>query len=325
LTEKILITGGSGFIGSHLAEFFIENTNKEILIIDNYNSYYSIDQKRNNYKILKNKDRFNKIKLIEGDIRNKKLIDSIFKSNHFSQIFHLAAMAGVRYSIENPTLYFDVNLKGTLNLLNATRDNNIKSFIFASSSSVYGNSKEIPFSEQNPLGTLISPYAITKRAGEDICRLYHDLYQINISCLRFFTVYGPRGRPDMAAYKFMHSIYNNIPIDKYGDGNTERDYTYIDDIIQGIISAANKNKSFEIFNLGGNSTTNLNKFINMIEEIVGKKAKINHFSMQVGDVEKTKADISKAKHLLDYYPKTTLEEGIKKMFKWFINYHMKQL
>lgn len=315
--DDILITGGAGFIGGHLAEFFLVNSNNRILIIDNFNDYYSPEQKRKNIDLLKKISK-NRIILYEGSILDKEFLKKIFNSHNISKVFHLAAMVGVRYSIKNPDLYLQVNIIGTLNLLEVIKNHKIKSFIFASSSSVYGNQKKIPFSETDNIECPISPYAASKNAGEKLCYAYHHLYGIHITCLRFFTVFGPRGRPDMAPYKFIDKIYNNIPIDKYGDGSSQRDYTYIDDIIQGIYQSSIKNYPFEIFNLGKGTTISLNKFINIIENITGKKAIINVRSKQAGDVDNTCADISKAHLKLGYSPNFSVEKGIEKTYNWYL-------
>lgn len=315
--SNILITGGAGFIGSHLAEYYLQHSKNQIVILDNFNDYYSPSVKHHNYRTIKQNDHSNRLSLVKGDIRDKEIIDSLFIQNNFSHVFHLAAMAGVRYSIENPELYLDVNLSGTLNILNGVKNTNVSSLIYASSSSVYGNSTKTPFLESMKVDHPISTYAATKKAGEELCYLYHHLYNINITCLRFFTVYGPRGRPDMAPYKFIDRICQSIPIDQYGDGTSLRDYTYIGDIIDGIILAVEKNFPFEIFNLGRGETIALKDFIALIEKTTGIKAKINYLPKQQGDVDVTLADVAKAKNLLGYNPKYSISEGIERSFKWY--------
>ena len=310
---KILITGGAGFIGSHLAESLLKEGHK-IVVIDNFNNYYDPQFKERNIENAKNHENYT---LYRGDITDINLLKNIFSTHKFDKIVHLAASAGVRYSLQNPQIYMETNLKGTTNLLEKARKNQIKDFIFASSSSVYGNQTQAPFKETDLCLKPISPYAATKRAGELICHTYHHLYNINITALRFFTVYGPRGRPDMAAYKFTHKIYNEQPIELYGDGASQRDYTYITDIIQGVKAAINNPYKYEIINLGNNKPEYLKTFIKTIENAVGKTAKIEGKEMPPGDVQKTYADITKAKELLDWQPKTELQEGIKKLVEWY--------
>ena len=300
----ILITGAAGFIGSHTAKALLKDKNYDIIGIDSFNDYYSPEFKKNNIKNLK-------IKLYRGDIRDIALLNKIFSENKIDRIIHLASMVGVRYSIENPDIYQDVNIRGTLNLLEMARKHKCKKFIFGSSSSVYGNSRKAPFSEEDIVDSPISPYAATKKSAELLCHAYSYLYGIPIVCLRFFTVYGPNGRPDMVPYKFTEAIYSGREIEVYGDGKTRRDYTYVADIVDGIIKSLDLDAGYEIINLGGSSPVELNKFIGIIEKSLGKKAKINYKPMQPGDVMQTYADISKAKRLLEYSPKVDIEEGMK--------------
>lgn len=309
--ETILVTGGAGFIGSHVCEALLKKGEK-VIGIDDFNDYYDPKVKRKNISgFLSNK----KFKIYEADIRNFDSLEKIFSENKIDKVVHLAARAGVRPSIKYPLLYEEVNIKGTLNLLELSK--NVKNFVFASSSSVYGNNKKVPFSEIDNVDNPISPYAATKKSGELLCYTYHHLYNIPITCLRFFTVYGPRGRPDMAVYKFTKAIKEGKSIEIYGDGTSKRDYTYIEDILQGIISALENNLSYEIINLGESKTVELNYLVSIIEKEIGKKAKIIKMSLQPGDVDITYADISKANKLLGYNPKTPIESGIKKFVEWF--------
>ncbi len=309
---NILVTGGAGFIGSHVCEALLDKYHT-VICIDDFNDYYSPKFKENNIKKIKDNDNF---KLYKQDIRNFEALKKIFKENNIDKIIHLAARAGVRASLKDPLLYEEVNVKATLNLLELAKEFNIKTFIFGSSSSIYGLTKKIPFSETDNTQP-ISPYGITKKIGEQLCYVYNHLYNINITCLRFFSVYGPRGRPDMAMYKFTKLIKEDKEIEMYGDGTTKRDYTYVADIVAGIIAALEKNISFEIINLGNNQTVELKYFISLIEKELNKKAKIKNLPEQKGDVPLTYADIEKAKSLLNYEPKVKIEEGVKSFIGWF--------
>ncbi|MBU1198804.1 MAG: GDP-mannose 4,6-dehydratase [Nanoarchaeota archaeon] len=310
---KILVTGCAGFIGSHVSEALLKRGDS-IVGIDNINDYYSIQQKENNLEILKEQKDF---VFHKEDIRNYSGLKEIFEKEKPDKVIHLAARAGVRPSIEQPLLYEEVNVKGTFNLLDLAKDYKVKNFVFASSSSVYGNQKKIPFSETDDVNNPISPYAATKKTGELICHTYHHLYNINVTCLRFFTVYGPRGRPDMAPYMFTESILKGEPITRFGDGTTKRDYTYVSDIVQGVIAANDKELEYEIINLGNNQPVMLNDFIQVIENATGKKAVIKEMPMQPGDVDITYADITKANKLLGYKPTTSIEAGMKKFVEWY--------
>jgi len=314
---SILVTGGAGFIGSHLCERLLLN-GKKVYCIDDFNNYYDPEIKRHNINSLLDLDNFN---LLEGDIKDNAFLESCFIKHHFEEIIHLAARAGVRPSLQNPLLYAEVNINGTLNLLELARKYKVLNFIFGSSSSVYGNNKKVPFSESDKIHGMISPYAITKQAGENLCFNYNHLYGIPMTCLRFFTVYGPRQRPDMAIYKFTKLIYENKEIPMYGNGSAERDYTFIDDIIDGVVKALGNRYPFEIFNLGESETISLSNMINLIEKSLGKKAKVNSLPMQPGDVNITFADINKAKRMLDYNPKTKIKDGIPIFVDWFLDNH----
>jgi len=324
--KTILVTGGAGFIGSTLSERLVLEGNR-VVVIDNFNSFYDPSIKHSNIAAVREAMKNNNIScenfiLCTGDIRDEAFLAKVFSENKIDSIVHLAAMAGVRPSIEDPKLYYDVNIVGTLNILEECRKNNIKEVAFVSSSSVYGNNEKVPFAETDPVDNPISPYASTKKSGELLCYTYHHLFDISFACLRFFTVYGPRQRPDLAINKFTKLILEDKEIPFFGDGSTSRDYTYIDDIVDGIIKAtewlsAGEEKKYDIFNLGGDKTVSLKRMVEVIEETLGKKARINQLPMQPGDVNRTCADISHSKEVLGYSPKTTFEEGISKFVKWF--------
>lgn len=310
---NVLITGGAGFIGSTLADRLLSDNNK-VIVIDNFNDYYPVEMKENNVKTNLNNPNY---KLYRGDIEDSSFVNKVFEENNVEIVVHIAARAGVRPSLENPLAYAKTNIDGTINILEAMKEHNVKKFVFASSSSVYGNCKADKFSEDLKVTEPISPYAATKSACEQFIYTYSKLYDIQALCLRFFTVYGPRQRPDLAIRKFLELIEQGIPIPVYGDGSTMRDYTYIDDIVQGICSAIKYNKTqYEIINLGGGSPVTLTQMIETIEKVLGKKAQINRLPMQPGDVDKTVSDISKAQKLIGYYPQTTFEEGIRKFVDW---------
>jgi UDP-glucuronate 4-epimerase len=310
-SEKVLVTGGAGFIGSHLCEALLAR-GTDVVVIDDFNNFYDPSIKHANIAAIRER-----ITLVEGDIRDAGLVDSLFARHRFDKVFHLAARAGVRPSISDPRLYVSTNVDGTLNLLEACRKNGVKHFVFASSSSVYGVNKKVPFTETDLIQRTISPYAATKLAGEQLCSNYSHLHGIRCICLRFFTVYGPRQRPDLAISKFTRNIMAGEPIDQYGDGSTARDYTYIDDIIQGVMAAGRYTATdFEIINLGGSAANTLSQLISGIEEILGKKAKINHLPDQPGDVPLTFADVSKAGKLFGYAPGTPLSKGLQRYVEW---------
>lgn len=304
---KILVTGCCGFIGSHICEKLLK-LNYNVVGIDIMNNYYDISLKEKNLKIL---EAYNNFKFYKEDICNTDKI-SLLKPD---KVCHLASMAGVRYSIQNPSIYEKINIGGFIHILEECVKNKVKQLVFASSSSVYGLNKKLPFSEDDKITTCNSPYACSKLAMEIFAKTYYQLYGLKSLGLRFFTVYGPRGRPDMAPYKFMKAIIEGREIEKYGDGSTSRDYTYIDDIVNGILSALENKKmrGFEIYNLGNSNPITLNDFIKTCEEVVGKKALIKEKEMQLGDVPHTYADIKKAKNDLNYDPKIKLKEGLKRI------------
>jgi len=313
--KNVLITGGAGFVGSNLTEHLLAEGGWNVSIIDDLNDFYAPEIKRANMAEVRNTGDF---QFFEADIRNAESLRPVFDENEFDVIVHLAARAGVRPSLKEPKLYAETNINGTLNLLELARDYEIKQFVFGSSSSVYGENEKLPFAEQDPIFKPISPYAATKAAGELICHTYSHLFDIRTVCLRFFTVYGPRQRPDLAIHKFSKRIWEGDPISVFGDGSTRRDYTYIDDIISGVRAAMGYEGSMhEVFNLGESETTELSRLIDLLEECLGKKAIVDRQPMQPGDVPITYADISKARKLLGYDPQTRIEDGIPKFVEWF--------
>jgi len=312
--KNLLITGGAGFIGSNLIDKLIEDPNLTITCLDNFDSFYDPKIKRSNIKAHLEKSNFT---LVEGDIRDLNRIKTKL-SKHYDVIIHLAAKVGIIPSLQNPTLYTDVNVVGTQKLLEFARQSHCKKFIFASSSSVYGVNPNIPWTETESMLMPISPYASTKISAELIGHVYSHLYNIQFIALRFFTVYGPRQRPDLAIHKFVKLISERKPITLYGNGETKRDYTYIDDIVSGIISTLDYSKSmYEIINLGNNKPVELLELVKAIEKVLGKKAIVNKLPQQPGDAPITFADISKAKRLLNYKPKTSLFDGLQKFVIWF--------
>ena len=309
---RILVTGGAGFIGSHLVEKLLADRH-QVAILDDFNDYYDPRIKHENIAAVA-KD----IALHQVDLRDDMAVRNLFHREKFDAIVHLAARAGVRPSIAHPQLYYDTNVSGTLHLLEAARMTGLQRFIFASSSSVYGVCKTVPFSEDFHLTQTISPYAATKIAGEFLCSTYAHLYQMRTVALRYFTVYGPRQRPDLAIHQFTRRIEAGEPINQFGDGRTRRDYTYIDDIIQGTVAALGYDGPlFDIFNLGENETIPLRDLIAAIETALNKKAAIKELPEQPGDVPLTCADIGKARKLLGYNPKTPFREGLPKFVEWF--------
>ncbi|HCR77094.1 MAG TPA: epimerase [Chryseobacterium sp.] len=335
-----LITGGSGFIGSHLAEQLLKKGHS-VINIDNFDDFYSYQikiqntldaiqyfsdfeysGKDNDIKKLISLSQSENYRLYYQDIRDKNGLEEIFKNHKIDTVIHLAALAGVRPSIERPLEYEEVNIRGTMNLWELCKDFNINKFVCASSSSVYGNNEKIPFSETDNVDNPISPYAATKKCGEILGHVYHDLYKIDMIQLRFFTVYGPRQRPDLAIHKFTKLISEDQEIPFYGDGTTARDYTYIDDVVDGILKSIryleNHSDVYEIVNLGESEVINLNEMLSTIEKTLGKSAIRKNLPMQPGDVLKTNADIAKATTLIGYKPDTNFQNGIKKFVEWFL-------
>lgn len=311
---KFLVTGGAGFIGSHLVERLLAEGH-EVTVFDDFNDFYDPRIKRGNLAGV-----IDDIRLVEGDLRDADAVEAVFAKTGPEAVVHLAARAGVRPSIEAPELYLNCNVNGTFHLLDAARRHGLKRFLFASSSSVYGVNEKVPFAENDLISRTISPYAATKLAGEQLCSNYAYLYGIKTVCLRFFTVYGPRQRPDLAISKFTRLIDEGRPIDRYGNGMTSRDYTYVDDIVQGVMGAVlYEGADFDIFNLGGTETVTLNELIGAVEAALGKKAEINELPEQPGDVPRTNADITKARERLAYEPTTNIREGVEKYVAWYRN------
>jgi UDP-glucuronate 4-epimerase len=313
--KKYLITGGAGFIGSHLTNALLKK-GANVIVIDNFDNYYDIKRKRNNIKPFKKLQNFT---FIQGSILNKKKLSQCF-DHKLDAVIHLAAQAGVRNSIKNPDLYYRTNVIGTLKILEEVKKMANPHIIYASSSSVYGNSQAVPFLEDNITNNQISPYASSKKSAELLCQTYSNIFDIKTTVLRFFTVYGPGGRPDMAPYLFMKAALDNTPILKFGSGESMRDYTYIDDIVNGIIKSLEQKFDFEIFNLGNNNPITLNQFIAKIEKVSGKKIKQISKKIPTGDVSITCASIDKARKKLDWTPHTSLESGLNKLYKWMNKY-----
>jgi UDP-glucuronate 4-epimerase len=310
---RILVTGGAGFIGSHLVEKLLAGGH-DVAILDDFNDYYDPKIKRENVAAFSGG-----VAIHQVDLRDNGAVRNLFHGRKFEAIVHLAARAGVRPSIAHPQLYYDTNVAGTLHLLEAARATGVERFVFASSSSVYGVCKTVPFSEDFHLTQTISPYAATKIAGEFLCSTYAHLYQMRTVALRYFTVYGPRQRPDLAIHQFTRRIQAGQAIDQFGDGTTRRDYTYIDDIVEGTLAAFSyAGPMFDIFNLGESETIELKDLIAAIETALGKKARINRLPEQAGDVPLTCADVSKARKLLGYNPQTPFREGLPKFVDWFL-------
>ncbi|MCI0335988.1 MAG: GDP-mannose 4,6-dehydratase [Acidobacteria bacterium] len=312
--RRYLITGGAGFIGSHLVDRLLAQSPARLVVIDNFDEFYDPQIKQENIAKHLNHSVY---RLVEMDIRNYAALKQLFSEEIFDVIIHLAAKAGVRPSVNDPRTYQEVNTAGTMNLLDLAHRNGIKKFIYGSTSSIYGPHATPPFKEDAPLAP-ISPYAATKAAGELIAHTYSYLHEMQTVCLRFFTVYGPRQRPDLAIHKFARLIMSKRPIPVYGDGTSERDFTYIDDILQGMISAIEYDATpFEIINLGESQTVTVNRMIELLEDALGEKAIIDHQPPQPGDMPRTHADVSKARQLLNYHPTTPIEAGIEKFVDWF--------
>ncbi len=313
--KNILITGGAGFIGSHLVDHLLTEGGWQVTVLDDFNDFYDPAIKWQNIEAHQKHRHY---ELCEADIRQRPALKHIFQRTRFDVIVHLAARAGVRPSLAQPQLYVETNINGAMNLLELARLNDVRQFVFGSSSSVYGVNKKVPFSEDDPIFNPISPYAATKAAGELLCHTYAHLYGIRCLCLRFFTVYGARQRPDLAIHKFAHLISQGKPIPVFGDGTTRRDYTYIDDIIAGVRAAIDYTKSnYEVINLGESRTVELRELITILEKEMGIPAQINRQPLQPGDVPQTFADISRARRLLGYDPQTQIEDGIRKFLEWF--------
>jgi UDP-glucuronate 4-epimerase len=313
--NNILVTGGAGFIGSHLVDRLLGDGGTRVTVVDDFNDFYDPTIKRANIAAHLERDDF---ELLEADIADSRAMNDLFARASFDCVVHLAARAGVRPSVEDPLAYAESNVRGTFTLLEAARRNRVPKFIFGSSSSVYGLNSKVPFAEEDPIANPISPYAATKIAAEAACHVYSHLYDLRVVCLRFFTVYGARQRPDLAIHKFARLISQERPIPIFGDGTTRRDYTYIDDIISGVVAAMKYDQSqFEVINLGESQTVELRRLVELLERALGKRAIIDHQPLQPGDVPVTFADISKARRLLGYEPKTKIEDGIEPFIEWF--------
>lgn len=313
--KNILITGGAGFIGSHLVDHLLSENSWHVSVVDDFNDFYAPSIKRQNVARVEDIENFS---LFEADIRDQDALSEVFTQRRFDCIVHLAARAGVRPSLAEPQLYTETNVNGTVNLLELARQHEVPQFVFGSSSSVYGNNSKVPFSEDDPVRNPISPYAATKAAGELLCHTYTHLHGIRCVCLRFFTVYGARQRPDLAIHKFAKLLSSGKPIPVFGDGTTRRDYTYIDDIIAGVRAAIDYDASeYEVINLGESRTVELRELISLLERELNATAVIDRQPLQPGDVQQTFADISKARRLLNYNPQTQIEDGIKKFVEWF--------
>jgi len=308
---NVLVTGGAGFIGSHVVERLLARGDS-VTVVDDFNDFYDPGVKRRNV------DGFRlRVRMLKADICDGAAVHRAFTGDKFDAIVHLAARAGVRPSLAQPHLYTKVNVLGTQNLLELAREFGVKKFVFASSSSVYGVNAKVPFAESDPIFNPISPYAATKLAGEALCHVYHHIYGLDVVCLRFFTAYGPRQRPDLAIHKFTRAIVAGKPIDFFGDGKSQRDYTHIDDILQGVLAALDRPLGFAIINLGESQTIELSRLVQLIEQATGLTAKLNRQPMQPGDVPVTFADITKARKVLGYKPQIKIEDGIPKFVQWF--------
>ncbi len=315
--ETILVTGAAGFIGSSLVERLLA-AGHTVVGLDNFDSFYDPELKRGNVTAALAHDHY---RLVEADIRDREALDSLFRDVHFECVVHLAARAGVRPSIADPELYTSVNLAGTTCLLEACRRHGIQQFLFGSSSSVYGNNAKVPFAESDPVDHPISPYAATKKAGEVLCHAHHHLFGMKVACLRFFTVYGPRQRPEMAIHHFTRSIADGLPIQQFGDGSSARDYTYIDDIVEGILAAREHLSGYHVWNLGGSRTVTLAGLIERISARLGRKARVEVKPMQPGDVDRTWADTSLSRKELQWEPHTGIEAGLDRFVDWFRSRH----
>lgn len=316
---NILITGAAGFIGSHVSEFFVAQGHF-VIGIDNFDNFYPKRFKQLNIKGLMNSPQF---QFHEADICDLNSLKTIFSSNKIEVVIHLAAKAGVRPSIDAIADYYDVNLNGTISLLEAMKYSNVKKMLFASSSSVYGHNPKVPFSESDSVDNPISPYASTKKSGELVCHVYSHLYGFDITCLRFFTVYGPKQRPDLAIHKFTRLIDEGKPIPFFGDGSTARDYTFIEDIVNGINCALINLRGYSIYNLGEAQVITLNQMVYTIENALGKKATLDKLEMQQGDVQITYADISKARKEIGYNPVFSFNDGVNAFIAWYnVNKHL---
>lgn len=313
--SKILVTGAAGFIGSHVCEALLA-AGHSVIGLDNLDPFYPPSIKQANLVGCREHTAF---EWVQGDIRDEPLVHSLLAESGVEVLVHLAAKAGVRPSMREPLAYQDVNIRGTMVLLEAAKQHQVDRFVFASSSSVYGNNEKVPFSESDTVDFPISPYAATKKAGELICHTYSHLHQMNITCLRFFTVYGPRQRPDLAIHKFSRLMAAGEPIPVFGDGSMQRDFTYIDDILQGVLAAIERCRGYAIYNLGESQPIRLDRLIEALEAALGMTAVIDRKPVPPGDVRRTYADIRRAREALGYSPNTQLEKGLALFSEWFLN------
>ena len=311
---SVLITGGAGFIGSHVASRLLDQ-GEQVIIVDNFNDFYDPAIKKKNVLDLRS---HGALDVREVDILDMEGLHGVFADAKPQVVIHLAAWAGVRPSLERPALYSSVNVTGTVHLLELAKEFRVPCFIFGSSSSVYGGSRRVPFTEADPADHPVSPYAATKRAGELLCRTYSHNFGLNITCLRFFTVYGPRQRPEMAIHKFARLILDGREVPVFGDGSSRRDYTYVDDIVQGVLSSVRVNPTFDIINLGESQTVSLLDLIRLLEGALGRKARLQFLPEQAGDMAITYADIARAREMLAYNPSTPVQEGIRRFAEWFV-------
>jgi len=313
---RVLVTGAAGFIGSHVAETLAARGD-DVIGLDNLDPYYDPHRKRSNLKAIETGSA-GTFRFVEGDVRDRALVDSLFSAHSFDAIAHLAAMAGVRVSLENPHLYLDVNVRGTLELLEATRSQDpMPNFVLASTSSVYGRTEQIPFVETDPSDRPLAPYPASKRAAEILGHTYHHVYGIDFTALRFFTVYGPRGRPDMMAFKVADNISTGAQTDLYNEGQMHRDWTYIDDIVAGVVAALDRRLGYEVINLGRGEPVLLADFVRLIEKGLGGTSELTPEEMPIADISYTYADVTKARKLLDYEPTISLQEGIDRFLDWY--------
>jgi UDP-glucuronate 4-epimerase len=322
--KKVLITGGAGFIGSHVAEYLLDRGD-DVVIVDEMNDYYDVRIKETNLKSLLEKYGPDKVKVYRGDICDEEFISQVFENERPKWVCHMAARAGVRPSIQDPFVYIHSNIRGTTQLMELSCKYGVQNFCFASSSSVYGGSASVYFSEEECVDNPVSPYAATKKACELLSYTYHHLYKLNVSALRFFTVYGPRGRPDMAPFKFIDRISRGLQVQQFGDGSSSRDYTYIDDIVDGVVRALDRPHPYEVFNLGKGSGTSLKEFLDLVQKYTEKEALIKVMPDQPGDVPYTCADICKAKEMLGYNAKVSFDEGIKRTVEWYRDEYTKTM
>jgi len=318
--KTVLVTGGAGFIGSHVALALLERGDN-VVIIDEMNDYYDVTVKEQNLHLLRQQYGSDRLSIFKGDICDAALMTEIFETKRPEWVCHMAARAGVRPSIEDPYVYLHSNIEGTTRLMELSAKFGVKNFVFASSSSVYGGSKSTLFSEEEVVDHPVSPYAASKKACELLAYTYHHLYQLNVTGLRFFTVYGPRGRPDMAPFKFIDRVSRGQELQQFGDGSSSRDYTYVDDIVNGIVRAVDRPYPYQIFNLGKGSGTSLKDFIGLVEKHVGRKAMVKILPDQPGDVPYTCADVAKARYLLGYQSSISFEEGIRRTVAWYKEAH----